>query len=357
MEQHVDLAFVATVTHDLKSPLAAIMGYADLLADPIYGDICEDKVGYARKIRRVGQLMLMQINNLVMVCRLEKGDPGWLSEDISMATLFAELEDTFAFMARQGEVDLTFATPADLRVRGDRARIALLMQNLLNNAVRHTSPDGVIRVAATLENNRAVVEVFNSGSFIPESERDKLFQKFGHIKGSNDGAGLGLFVARGIVEGHHGHIALDSTREHGTTVRFAIPALPTRPTAAPSPARGCLRVLLVGAAGALGTDLEDAGCQVLRADGALEALQEAPRAKPDAVISFESLPDLSFDDFRYALGMDPSTAQLPVVVITATSSNPPDGIGAVPVSTDAAAVLAAVHTAIASAAAPRPAGG
>lgn len=372
----VDLEFVGSLTHDLKSPLAAIMGYAGLLADPAYGPIGEEKVDYTRKILRVADVMLMQINNMVAICRAEANQLRCAMARVTLADLFGELDDTFGFMASQGEVSLRFECPPGLAVMADELRLKLVLQNLIHNAVRHTPTRGRITVAARLPGaGRVPIDVFNSGSYIPEDVQVRLFHVFGRVLPHQEGPGLGLFLAARIVEAHGGHIHVESERGHGTSVAFDVAQapgselesitdlsmLPTPIDALAEPAvvvddtdrpRG--RVLLVGdhsgsAALAVATLMAE-GHVVERVASGLEGLQRARPMQADVILVYDNLPDLTQADFAHGLRTDPATAAIPLVLMSATAVTRPRDFAYVvrlPLTTGAPgdAVAAALRTA------------
>jgi two-component sensor histidine kinase len=293
------------LTHDLKGPLAAIMGYAELLADPEYGDIAPQKVEYAQKIRRVGNVMLMQINNVVQLARLEKGEVELNLEDVQMEALCSELENTFGYMARHSDVSLVFYVASGLAVRADRQYLLLVLQNLLHNALRHTSAGGAIEVSAVmLSDELASVAVSNTGSFIAPEEQGLLFRKFGRLRGGQEGSGLGLYVCRRVMQLHGTDIHVESDPAAGTRFFCTVPVR----------RRGACRVLLVGAQ-AEAEMLAAHGMDVDEAAGGMECLQAVRVERPDVIVLRSDLPDLTPDDVAQGLEMDPSTRPIPLLLI------------------------------------------
>jgi PAS domain S-box-containing protein len=214
---------MAVVSHDLRSPLNAVLAGASLLLDVPLSD--EQRTDQYRAIRRSAERMERLTRDLLDITRIEAGhlriEPG--AEDIR--SLVEEALEAADFAAGRTGVFLSSRVPDDLpKARADRARILQVLDNLLANAIRHTPQGGRVTVAADASEESVRVCVADTGSGIPPELRDQVFGRYYQAEGAaHGGAGLGLAIAKGIVDAHGGSIWLDTDVGKGTTVYFTLP--------------------------------------------------------------------------------------------------------------------------------------
>lgn len=218
--------FAAILTHDLKSPLTSIMGYAELLIDTQTGVANE----YSRNIYKEGELMMELINNIVTASNIESGKISFKFEDFKLNDLFDELKITFEPLSIKKQIKLDFSCPELCLVFADRLRMLQVFHNLISNAFRYTPDGGTISVLVTAQDKRIFIEVSDSGSGILESEQPKLFKKFKQIKGSRHGTGLGLYIVKNFLNGHESDIYVESEPGKGTKFYFSLPKSQTKQT-------------------------------------------------------------------------------------------------------------------------------
>jgi PAS domain S-box-containing protein len=214
---------MAIVSHDLRSPLTAVLAGASLLLDvPLPEEKRQDQY---RAIRRSAQRMERLTRDLLDITRIEAGylrvEPG--TEDVR-ALIEEALEGANHAAGRTG-VFLTSRVPDDLPLaRADRARVLQVLDNLLTNAIRHTPQGGRVTVGADASPESVRVCVADTGPGIPPELRDHVFNRYYQAENSaHGGAGLGLAIAKGIIEAHGGAIWLDREVARGTTVYFTLP--------------------------------------------------------------------------------------------------------------------------------------
>ncbi len=219
---------LAEVTHELRTPLAVIQGNLEGLLDGIYprddahlGPVLEESRLLARLIEDLRTLALAEAGSLPL--RKEGVDLGDLVVDV--ATSFRAQADAAGIALLVEADDLP---PAEI----DPARIREVVENLLANALRYTPAGGTIRVSASAEGGgaagSAAISVTDSGAGITPDELPHIFDRFYKSKDSS-GSGLGLTIAKNLVEAHGGQISAESAPGQGTTVRVTLPLSPAAP--------------------------------------------------------------------------------------------------------------------------------
>ena len=215
---------VASISHDLRTPLAALRLMLSAIEDGVVDDSTRDRY-LATMHTHVGALGSM-IDDLFELSRLEAGELEWSIRGVELPEL---VDVTVAAMRVEAEAK-GVEVAADLQplprpARADPERLQRVLFNLIQNAIRHTPADGSVTVRAEPAGDWVEIEVADTGSGIPREDRERLFEPYvrGAGNGERDsGAGLGLALCRAIVEAHGGRIWLADS-EIGTRVRFVIP--------------------------------------------------------------------------------------------------------------------------------------
>ena len=214
---------IAVVSHDLRSPLQAIMLNARLLGrgDPRHVDA----------IGRAAASMRALLDDLLDTARVDGGALQLHRERCDAERLLAEAVEAFASTALEGRVALTGQAPAAFMVEVDRQRILQILSNLIGNALRFVSPGGSVTVTVAGGDREARFAVTDTGSGIPADQLSRVFERYyrsGHHAGhaGHAGLGLGLYICRQLVEAHRGQIGVESVVGAGTTFWFTIPAGP-----------------------------------------------------------------------------------------------------------------------------------
>ena len=233
---------LANVSHDLRTPLAAMQGYLELLLlrqDSLDGAEARNYLQTAvRQSERLGRL----VADLFELTRLESGGVAPESEDFAIAELAHDVAQTFQLDAGRRGVTLAVRldpAAARLRVRAELALVERLLAGLIENALRHTPARGEVGIEAAAANGERVeVRVVDTGEGISASALATIFDHYERAervgtasRGSGHG-GLGLAIARRIVELHGGRLRIESPPGGGTQVAFDLPAAPTARSAA-----------------------------------------------------------------------------------------------------------------------------
>jgi two-component system sensor histidine kinase KdpD len=224
-------ALVSSVSHELKTPLAAIKACATALLAASTTPGSEEGVRreLADSIDRETDRLTRLVTNLLDMSRLEAGALRPELEWVSIADVIADVLDRLEPMLDGREVTLDVretlpTTPLDF------VQMTQVITNLLDNALRYSPAGAAISISAEVIHDQLRVTVFNEGSRIPRTELERLFDKFYRISTESVGVGLGLSIARGIVEAHQGRIWAENVGRRGVAFTFTIPS-PCEPAA------------------------------------------------------------------------------------------------------------------------------
>ncbi len=222
--------FISIATHELKTPINVIGGYAELLDEGIYGTPTSKQREGLDTIREQTRVLTNLVNQLLDISRLEAGGLQLAMEDVVLRDLFNRVERSFAVLARKKEIDFSVdidaSVPVAIRADGDRLGDQVL-GNLLSNALKFTPESGTIRMRAWAQPDGVHIEVRDSGVGVPPDQLPYIFDKYFQIgqQARSKGAGLGLAIAREVVEAHGGMIMVDSEPGQGSTFSIVLPAV------------------------------------------------------------------------------------------------------------------------------------
>jgi PAS domain S-box-containing protein len=217
--------FVATVSHDLRAPLTFIRGYASML--PMAGDLTQKQQEYLDKIFKGIEQMSTLVENLLNLQRIEAG-MGLEERPCHVGALLVEAVD--GMRARAVAKGLTLrleATEPAPVIWGDATLLRQAIANLVDNAIKYTSPGGVVTVGLQVVGQEVHITVSDTGIGIAPEDQVRLFEKFYRIRrrGMEDvpGSGLGLAIVKSIVERHGGRVWVESQLNRGSTFTIALP--------------------------------------------------------------------------------------------------------------------------------------
>lgn len=304
--------YISILTHDLKSPLASIMGFAELLEEKDQGEISDNKLHYVQIIMNSGKSMLKLINDIVLASRLEAGQMSYNFTNFSLDKLIEELGEQFMPEADKAEIILKFSCPSDTYVFADRDRILQVFHNLISSTIRYTPKGGMISISVNIKGETAEIMLWDNGAGIPDNEQKNLFQKFSQVKGERKGTDLGLFIVKKILEGHGTSINFESKNGKGTSFSFNLPKIKH------TQIKGNLLMVYDSSvlAQLTATTLRENQHNIEIATGGMDALKKAETLKPDIILTFNNLPDLDTGEFIYSLKENPQTQDIPIILLT-----------------------------------------
>lgn len=219
--------FIANVSHELRTPIQMMQGYSEAIVDGI-AESEEEKKEMAKVIYDESLRMGRLVNELLDLARMEAGHDQLSIMEIEAKPFFQKIIRKFQGLAKEKDIQLQGDIDhLDDHYYFDGDRIEQVLTNLIGNAVRHTPNEGIIKVTAQSIEKGLSIEVFNTGSVIPQEDLPFVFERFykadkARTRGQS-GTGLGLAIAKNIVEGHKGQISVQSKEGYGTTFSFVIP--------------------------------------------------------------------------------------------------------------------------------------
>ncbi len=218
---------IAWISHDLQTPLASIRAVIEALADGVVEDP-ETAQRYLRAAKRDTESLSTLIDDLFQMAQLDAGGLQLDLADNSLSDLISDTLESFSEAARNKGIDLSGSVSPDVDpVWMDAQRIGRVLNNLVSNALRFTPTEGKVWVQAGLSGRDVLVEVSDNGEGIPAQDLPLIFERFYRGEKSRSritgGAGLGLAIARGIVQAHGGEIHVESEPGQGTKFSFTLP--------------------------------------------------------------------------------------------------------------------------------------
>jgi signal transduction histidine kinase len=220
--------FMSISTHELKTPINVISGYAELMYERVYGDLSDKQEEALAAIRDQTRVLTQLVNQLLDVSRLEAGGLNVQFRPVSVRDLFRRVERSFDGLAHKRQITLAVDVDASApeTIDADAERLSdQVLGNLLSNALKFTPEGGTISVRTWPEDGVLVIEVEDTGTGIPPDKLPYIFDKFYQVgeHARSKGAGLGLAIAHDVVEAHGGSIRAESEVDKGTCFRIELP--------------------------------------------------------------------------------------------------------------------------------------
>jgi signal transduction histidine kinase len=219
-------AFMAAVSHELRTPLTSVSGFLELLGDeedslPLTGRT------YLTAARR-GTVRLQRIvEDLLLVAEIEADLLELHPQPVDLTELAAAAVEEAGAAAAEKRIEITLDTEGPLPLEADTARLRQVLDNLLSNAIKYTPTGGAVVLSTSDRDGQRRIEISDNGIGVPHSELGQLFSRFYRASTATrraiPGTGLGLVIARAIVEGHGGTISLESREGEGTRVTVTLP--------------------------------------------------------------------------------------------------------------------------------------
>ncbi len=207
--------FTANVSHELKTPLTSIAGYAEVIENGMAKG--EDCIKFAGKIRSESARMLTLISDIIRLSELDSVESDTLSDDIDLIEIAEECREQLIHTAEQRGIHITLSGEAE-RIQGNRTEIHELIYNLVDNAIKYNRDNGNIEIKASGK----TLAVVDTGIGIPQESIPRIFERFYRADKSRSrakgGTGLGLSIVRHIAEHHGAEISVDSTENVGTAI-------------------------------------------------------------------------------------------------------------------------------------------
>ena len=323
--------FISVVSHELRTPLTSIKGYTDLLLSGAAGDNSEIQAEFLGIIQLSTTRLSNLINDILDISRIESGTLKIKHEPIDYRHLVADTLRLMKAAADAKDVSMDAALPETIPpVRGDADKVTQVLTNLVSNAIKYTPEGGWVKVSLEVTGDTSVTTcVADSGIGVAPEDQPKLFQKFFRADNSSTreagGTGLGLVIAKTLIELMGGTIWLESEPNRGSKFYFTLPLLletgnAPAPLPVALPERGIGLILIVDDDAYVRSLIRQAlhrrGYGTLEASDCAEAQQKARLHKPDAVSLDMMMPSMDGLQTLRALKNDRATAPIPVVAVS-----------------------------------------
>lgn len=216
--------FTANVSHEMKTPLQSISGYAELLKSGVVKDA--DVEQFSERIYTESQRMISLVEDVLELSHLDEGAIGMEFTLVDLQKVVSDVTESLKTEA--DAMDVTFTVNCeDAQIRGYHQLIYLIVYNLCENSIKYNMPGGKVTVSVEKNENRTAVTVSDTGIGIPEDQHDRIFERFYRVDKSRSkevgGTGLGLSIVKHAVQMHNAQITLRSTVGKGTSIRIDFP--------------------------------------------------------------------------------------------------------------------------------------
>jgi signal transduction histidine kinase len=342
--------FFANVSHELRTPLALVLGPIEKL---LSGELPDEARRDLEVARRNGRTLLREVDDLLDVARLEEGRLPLHHERTDLSAIVRDVAAHFSALARERRVALEVHAPAALPAEVDGEKVERVVANLVGNAFKFVRDGGRVRCDVSADGGRARVAVDDDGPGIAPELREVIFERFRQGAGQPEGtagAGLGLAIARELVELHGGRIAASEAPGGGARIAFELPLTapagtevgapreraraphapvvvqelrdpaPAPPPRGAAPGADAPSVLVVEDYAEMRRFISDALASEFRVvtavDGA-EALEAAEALRPDVVVTDVMMPRLGGEELTRELRRNAALADTPIVALTA----------------------------------------
>jgi len=332
--------FLSSMSHELRSPLNAIIGFAQLMESDRPAPSASQKASI-EQILQAGWYLLALINEILDLALIESGRLTASMESVSLEELLLECQDIVSPQAMQHGISITYPTlRTPVLVHADRTRLKQVLINLLSNAVKYNRPAGTVTVdCAGQDNGRIRISITDTGDGLSSDQLSQLFQSFnrlGRESGVEQGTGIGLVVSKRLTELMGGVIGVESTIGKGSAFWVELrsshgietPAIDEAlaQIAAPQVADGTgQRTLLYVEDNPANLKLIEqviarrADIRLLKAGDASLGIEIAHASRPDVILMDVNLPGISGLEALRILARDPATSHIPVIALTANA--------------------------------------
>jgi PAS domain S-box-containing protein len=228
IESEMQNTFISVISHELKTPVSIIRGYAEILSRPDMQLQTDQVHSFGQIIIEEADRLTHEINSLLEVSRIQLNAIPLEITQWPFAPLIDQVTNRFHGQAQQQGITFDIRIPSDLPdIQADRERTRLVCENLITNAIKYSPDGGLVRIQARSDNGLAIISVTDHGIGIPLEEQSRVFDRFyrvdNRLRRETQGFGLGLFLAKMIVEAQHGQIWVESRPNNGSRFSFSLP--------------------------------------------------------------------------------------------------------------------------------------
>jgi two-component system, OmpR family, sensor histidine kinase SenX3 len=218
--------FVANISHELKTPIGAL----SLLSEAVLGakDDSEAVTKFAERMQIEAKRLTDLVQEIIQLSRVQDSDPLQEAQTMRVSEIIKEALDQCRTTAESRKITLSFSHTDDVLILGDRNQLTMAVHNLIENAINYSPVDTKVSVSTTLENGIVTISISDQGIGIPESEIERIFERFYRVDPARSretgGTGLGLSIVKHIATKHGGEISVWSAENVGSTFSIRLPA-------------------------------------------------------------------------------------------------------------------------------------
>jgi PAS domain S-box-containing protein len=326
-------SFLTNVSHELRTPLSTVQGYVEMLQSGSLGDLDAPQEAAITAMRRNVSRLVGLINEMIAFSRMEIRGIQLVTRLFSPGKFIRDAVASVHPQALAKDISInTFAPDSLPLIWADRSKMNQVLGILLNNAVKFTDAKGIINIKAVVEPDHTVIfSVSDTGIGIDAAHREKVFSKFYQVDASMtrryEGTGIGLPIAKSIVEAHNGHIALESEPQRGSTFRVFLPNATFDGKYDQALVKGFdnLDILIVNEvkvfSDLMNKILKPSGCSVTEGSNGYECVRIAERKNPDVILLNDWKSNVVGMNTVRLLRENPMTQSVPVVVFSSDTSS------------------------------------
>lgn len=220
--------FVSIASHQLRSPVSAIKWQIELLLTHLQEGLNPKQLEIIKDVNRSNERMNRLVGDLLDVARIEQGRFALISEEFNMVDALKEVIEELDVNIKTNGIRISFKTPEEsIVIEGDKRRIKMVVENIISNAAKYSHEGGDVDIELFLTGRDVVVSVRDSGVGIPLEQQKQVFNKFFRsdniVRYKTDGTGLGLYIAKNIMEQSGGKIWFTSKENAGSVFNFSMP--------------------------------------------------------------------------------------------------------------------------------------
>ena len=218
--------FISVASHEMRTPMTSIKGSIELLLGGYAGELPAEATELLGICLTAVDRLIRLINDLLDISKIESGKMELHLTRLNVTDCVRKSMRSLRSLAEANKVSIDAVQDEPVpEVMGDRDRLEQVITNLLSNALKYSPPEKTVRIRVTAVNNVVRVAVSDQGQGIPGDQLQRVFDRFQQLAGAKKGTGLGLTIARALVEQHHGRIWVESELGSGTSFYFELPTI------------------------------------------------------------------------------------------------------------------------------------
>ncbi len=220
--------FIATATHQLRTPLVGIKWTLNMLVREEVGKLTDEQETWIKAAFRSNERVISMVDSVLNALRVQEGAIKFTQAEIVITEMFQSIVEELLAAAHKKHVTVQLNADENIPViNGDKQKIRVALQNVVDNAVKYTNEGGSVTITVTKEESNVKIAVVDTGIGIPQTEHKDVFKRFfrasNAMRSVKEGSGLGLFITKNVIEKHSGQIWFNSEENKGSTFYIVLP--------------------------------------------------------------------------------------------------------------------------------------